>query len=36
METENKEPLIVATVPAGLTAIKVGAILPASSVQKRN
>jgi len=36
MEMKKREPLIDATVPEGFTATKLGTILPASSVQKRN
>ena len=36
MKMKKKEPLIDAAVPEGLAAIKVGTVLPASSVQKRN
>ena len=35
MKMKKKEPLIDAAVPEGLAAIKVGTVLPASSVQKR-
>ena len=36
MKMKEEEPLIDATVPEGLAATKVGTVLPASSVQKRN